>query len=1105
MATDLDPLWYKDAIIYQTHIKAYFDANDDGIGDFAGLIQKLDYIQDLGVNTVWLLPFYPSPLRDDGYDIKDYRAVNPAYGTMADVRRLVREVHRRGLRLITELVINHTSDQHAWFQRARRAKPGSRHRDYYVWSDTDQKYKDARIIFLDTEVSNWTWDPLAKAYFWHRFYSHQPDLNFDNPAVMGEVKDLLHFWLDMGIDGLRLDAIPYLIEREGTNCENLPETHAVLKEIRAEMDRHFPGRMLLAEANQWPEDTRPYFGDGDECHMAFHFPVMPRMYLALAREDRYPITDIMRQTPDIPDSCQWAIFLRNHDELTLEMVTDNEREYLWDTYAADRRARINLGIRRRLAPLMDNDRRKIELMNSLLLSLPGTPVIYYGDEIGMGDNIYLGDRDGVRTPMQWSVDRNGGFSRANPQQLYLPAVMDPIYGYMAVNVEAQARNPSSLLNWMKRLLATRRAHLAFSRGSLDFLYPGNRKILAYVRRHEEDTILCVVNLSRHPQPVELDLRPWRGRVPVELVGRAVFPPIGELPYLLTLPGHGFYWFRLAEEAELPRWHAPLPETLPEFVTLIITQGWRSVLEERPRRELEAILPAFAKGQRWFAAKDAEVERAGIARHAVLEWRGESFLLTDLELALRGRETQRYQLPLAVAWGEEQIGFGAPLAPFTLAKIRRAQKVGVLYDATAGEGFARALLAGMREGRRVPAPAGELRFTAGSGLADIALGDEPTVRRLGVEQSNSSLMVERDVIIKVYRRLQPGPHPEIEVARFLTEVARFQHTPPLLGSLEWRDEDGTPTMLAAAYGFVLNQGDGWGYTLEYLERELETLVLASDAEAGEWAAPEVPFATYQGFARTLGERTGELHKAFAARSDDPAFAPEPIGRDDLRAWASLAAGQAEAAFAAIAQARPALDAAGAALAGRIEAARGALRAELFGLGDAAIGAAKTRVHGDYHLGQVLVARDDFYILDFEGEPSRPVAERRAKTSPMKDVAGMLRSLDYAAWTMAARLDERHPGRTQRVHELARLWRGVAERTFLDAWAAAMQSAPSLPADPATTERLLRFFLIEKALYEVCYEAANRPRWLGIPLAGLAELIDGQPHAPRFPHAGTTHQH
>ena len=620
-----DPLWYKDAVIYQLHIKAFFDANNDGIGDFAGLMQKLDYVQELGVNTVWVLPFYPSPLRDDGYDIADYRNINPSYGTMRDFRRFVRAAHERGLRVITELVINHTSDQHPWFQRARQAKPGSAHRNYYVWSDTDQHYQETRIIFLDTEPSNWTWDPVAQQYFWHRFYHHQPDLNFDNPRVLREILRVLHFWLEMGIDGLRLDAIPYLVERDGTINENLPETHAVLKRIRAEIDRHFPGRMLLAEANQWPEDVLPYFGDGDECHMSFHFPVMPRMYMAIAQEDRHPIADILRQTPDIPPTCQWGVFLRNHDELTLEMVTDQERDYLWNFYAADRRVRLNLGIRRRLAPLLENDLRKIQLMNSLLLSMPGTPIVYYGDEIGMGDNIFLGDRDGVRTPMQWSPDRNGGFSRADPARLYLPPIMDAIYGYEAVNVEAQQRDPSSLLNWMKRMIAVRQAHQAFGRGTLRLLYPRNRKILAYLREHEGDRILCVANLARSAQAVELNLSEFRGFVPVELLGRSPFPPIGDLPYLLTLPGHGFFWFVLAEEAELPRWHEPIPEPLPDFITLVIREGgWRTLFDGLNVREFtREVLPEFLAKQRWFGAKDLAISahpgrRLGRARRRARE-------------------------------------------------------------------------------------------------------------------------------------------------------------------------------------------------------------------------------------------------------------------------------------------------------------------------------------------------------------------------------------------------------------------------------------------------------------------------------------------------------
>jgi trehalose synthase len=644
------PDWYKDAIIYQLHVKAFFDANGDGVGDFAGLMQRLDYVQELGVSTIWLLPFYPSPLRDDGYDIADYVSVNPSYGDLDQFKLFVAEAHRRGIRVITELVINHTSDQHPWFQKARAAPPGSPERDFYVWSDTEQRYQGTRIIFLDTEKSNWTWDETAGAYFWHRFYSHQPDLNFANPRVFEEVIKTMRYWLDMGVDGLRLDAVPYLCEREGTNNENLPETHEVLRRIRRELDASYPDRLLLAEANQWPEDTRPYFGDGDECHMSFHFPLMPRMYMALAQEDRFPITDILRQTPEIPDSCQWALFLRNHDELTLEMVTEDERDYLWRTYASDPRARINLGIRRRLAPLLENDRRKIELLNALLLSMPGTPIIYYGDELGMGDNYYLGDRDGVRTPMQWSADRNGGFSRADPQRLYLPPIMDANFGYQAINVEAQQRDSSSLLNWMRRLIAVRKLHPAFGRGTLTFLPPRNRKVLALIREHEGLKILCVFNLSRSAQAAELDLSPYKGAIPVELTGNEPFPSIGELPYMLTLPAYGFYWFALATDGAEPSWRSTPVEPAKELVTMVFAHGWSSVLAGRELAHLEhASLPEFVSRQRWFGGKDSRIAGISLARIGDLPGDGDGFPIVELEATFKDSESQRYFLPLAAAW------------------------------------------------------------------------------------------------------------------------------------------------------------------------------------------------------------------------------------------------------------------------------------------------------------------------------------------------------------------------------------------------------------------------------------------------------------------------
>src|SRR5579884_344992 len=636
-----DELWFKDAVIYQLHVKAFQDSNSDGIGDFVGLTERLDYLRDLGVTCLWLLPFYPSPGRDDGYDISDYGDVNPAFGTMRDFRRFMQEAKRRGLRVITELVINHTSDQHPWFKRAKRSPKGSSARNWYVWSDNDHKYAGTRIIFTDTEKSNWAWDDEAGAYYWHRFFSHQPDLNYDNPRVVRAVVQVMKRWLDTGVDGFRLDAVPYLCEREGTSNENLPETHAVLKRLRRELDAYAPNKVLLAEANQWPEDVQAYFGDGDECHMAYHFPLMPRIYMAIAQEDRLPITDIMRQTPEIPPNCQWAMFLRNHDELTLEMVTDVERDYLWSTYASDPRARVNLGIRRRLAPLMDNDRRKIELMNSILMSMPGTPIIYYGDEIGMGDNIYLGDRNGVRTPMQWTPDRNGGFSRADPAQLYLPCIMDPVYGFAAVNVEAQQRSLSSLLNWMKRLIAVRKSTKVFGRGTLTFIRPANRTVLAYVRQLGDEAILCVANISRAAQAVELDLSHWKGRVPQEMLGRTHFPRIGELPYLVTLPPYGFFWFQLrADEQTEPE------KVLPrEVTTLVVGEGWENALSSWTRRTFEhEVLPHYLPERRWFADKGQRHVSAKVSTALPLECDGERFAMIVADVhGLHG--TSRYFLPL----------------------------------------------------------------------------------------------------------------------------------------------------------------------------------------------------------------------------------------------------------------------------------------------------------------------------------------------------------------------------------------------------------------------------------------------------------------------------
>ena len=1081
-----DKMWYKDAIIYQLHLKSFFDANNDGIGDFPGLMQKLDYVAELGVTAIWMLPFYPSPRRDDGYDIADYLGVHPDYGTMDDVRRFIDAAHERGLRVITELVINHTSDQHPWFQAARTAPPGSPEREMYVWSDTDQKYLGTRIIFLDTEKSNWTWDPVAGAYFWHRFYSHQPDLNFDNPRVMNEVLDVMRFWLDLGVDGLRLDAVPYLVEREGTNNENLPETHELLKRIRREMDVHYPDRMLLSEANQWPEDAQLYFGDGDECHMSFHFPLMPRMYMAIAREDRFPITDIMRQTPAIPPNCQWAIFLRNHDELTLEMVTDSERDYLWDTYAADRRARINLGIRRRLAPLLQRDRRRFELMNGLLLSMPGTPVIYYGDEIGMGDNIHLGDRDGVRTPMQWSSDRNGGFSRADPAALVLPPIMDPLYGFQAINVEAQESDPHSVLNWMRRMLAVRKRFRSFGRGTQRFLSPSNRKVLAYLRELPEqgdapgETVLCVFNLSRAAQAVELNLAEFAGRVPVGMIGGSVFPQIGTLTYLITLPPYGFFWFWLSKPAELPTWHTPVSEPLPELATIVVRHEIEEALSPGGRAVIEnEALPAYLPKRRWFASKGHELGTIKLAYAVRLPCSQEQVLLTEFDVQVdQGHE--RYVLPIGIAW-EDEISGSLP-AQLALARLRRGRRVGYITDAFSIDPFARGMVACMAHGTTIDLPEGGHVVFRPTPLIDKAsLAPDATIRRMSAEQTNSSLTVG-NLVVKLVRRVLAGIHPEAEMTRYLGEHG-YTNTALLYGELLRIDADGTPHTLGLIQGFVGNQGDGWGWTLDYLALTVDDL-----AVSGADTPAATAFSGYTVFAAAIGRRLGELHAVLAQGDDDPAFRAEPADDAVRRGWADGAAAQIDMALDLLGDVAQFPDAETERQSRLLLAHRQALRDAAYRLAADAGDALQTRVHGDFHLGQVLVAQADAYIIDFEGEPARTMEQRREKSSPMRDVAGLLRSFDYATASAREGRAASSPQTAERRLALLDQFRAAASATFLDAYREVAAAAPRQWASGAGEQALLDLFLLEKAAYEIRYEAANRPTWLGIPVGGLFSIAE-----------------
>jgi maltose alpha-D-glucosyltransferase / alpha-amylase len=1059
-----EPLWYKDAVIYQVHVKSFFDGNDDGVGDFAGLTSRLDYLQNLGIDTLWILPFYPSPLKDDGYDISDYRGVHPRYGTMRDFRIFVREAHERGLRVVTELVINHTSDQHPWFQRARRARPGSVYHDYYVWSDDDTKYAGTRIIFTDTEISNWTFDPVAKRYFWHRFFSHQPDLNFDNPRVFNEVANVMRFWFDTGIDGVRLDAIPYLCEREGTSNENLPETHAVIKRLRAIVDKEYPGRFFLAEANQWPEDVRAYFGDGDECHMAFHFPLMPRMFMAIASRDRYPIYDIMRQTPPIPENCQWAIFLRNHDEMTLEMVTDRERAFMYSVYASDLRARVNVGIRRRLAPLMENDRRKIELMTSLLLSMPGTPIVYYGDEIGMGDNIFLGDRDGVRTPMQWSIDRNGGFSRADAQRLYLPIIQDPIYGYASVNVEAQDRSPHSLLNWIRRMIAVRRAHKVFGRGTLTFLYPENRTVLAYVREYEDEAVLCVVNLSDVSQAVELDLTRFAGRVPIEMLGWSPFPKISSSSYVLTMPAHTFFWFFLSE-VEAPTVAAPAA-ALPEFFTVVLRYGFASMMREPGRTTLEReVIPRYLPSRRWFAGKNVAISSVHVIDVCPLGDDPNPMLLMLVEVGDAEGHASYYQLSPAIAY-EKDGEYPATVPPSAFARTRRGPLEGLLFDGSADDGFWNALVRAMRRNTRLQGQGGMLVVHGSEALRSIE-GEGGEVKRLQAEQSNTSAIIADAIMLKVYRRLQAGIHPEIEMSSYLTK-AGYKNTPALLGTIEYVDDvNSITTALGIAHEYVLNQGDGWSMTMTFLKRFLEERHEEGDIN---------PLDVYDRYARILARRLAEMHAILARPTDDPAFKPEPAESDEIVAWGEETCAEADAALDLLA--RVELPADVTSIARVLLDARSRIIDHIRELARAAQPTVKTRIHGDFHLGQVLVVAEDVLIVDLEGQTQESFEHRRRKRPQLRDVAGILRSFDYAGVASLAEVGPAHADDLDRMSEEIDRWKGRALDAFLSEYEGAAGSID---------QNLLDLFLIGKGLYELDYELKNRPAWTHIPIQGLIGVL------------------
>jgi maltose alpha-D-glucosyltransferase/alpha-amylase len=1102
-------LWYQDAVIYQLHVKSFFDSNGDGIGDFNGLSQKLDYLQGLGVSAIWLMPFCPSPQRDDGYDISNYKAIHPAYGTLKEFRVFLKQAHQRGLRVITELVLNHTSDQHPWFQRARLSKPGSSWRDWYVWSDSAQRFPDARVIFQDFESSNWSWDPVAGAYFWHRFYSHQPDLNFDNPNVRKAIHDIVDFWFGLGVDGLRLDAIPYLFEREGTNCENLPETHRFLKELRARAEGKFQDRILLGEANQWPEDAAAYFSEGDECHMAFHFPLMPRLFMALHMEDSFPIRDILQQTPAIPETCQWAIFLRNHDELTLEMVTDEERDYMYRVYAQDPRMRINLGIRRRLFPLLGNHRRRTELANALLFSLPGTPIIYYGDEIGMGDNVYLGDRDGVRTPMQWSTDRNAGFSQADPQKLFLPVIISPEYHCEVTNVEVQENNPHSVLWWMRRLISLRNKFKAFSRGTIEVLSPDNPRIFAFVRRFQDERMLVVANLSRFVQYAELDLSSYQGLVPVELFGKTAFPVVQSTPYFLSIGPHSFFWFYLTPgQAPVETVSkAPEPAVLP---AIEVDLDWRHFFSGKADRPvLEEAFSAFITRSPWFGSRNRPLRRTSIHEVFALTRGSDQWYLVVLKAEYLSGDDELYAVPLTCADGPEaeRLLTDHPFEAVATLKFKGGRTTGLLADATADPAFGDMVLQAFVQRRYVPGSRSHLRATTTPAFRKLQPkgGTYPPARLMPAEPHGTMLAFGDRLTLRFIRRLSLGTHPGLEVGRQLTEKG-FPHCAPVAGALELQTDTSELMTLAVLQGYVTHQGTAWDCALAHLRRFFESVRSRNGADAPPELPPGSPAAMLElstapeareligdflELADLLGRRTAAMHACLASITHLPEFKPEPFSKLYQRSLYQSMRTLAGRSFPLLRWQFNRLLEDTRALAADVLGREPEIQARFKALLDSKITAVRIRCHGDYHLRHVLYTGSDFVIAGFEGNPDHPIPARPIKSSALWDVAGMLRSFHYAsqAVRIEAAAENRADGESDDGHlsGWAEFWRRWVGAQFLKSYLQETSGSRLIPATREELQLLLDTLLLERAVVELGHEIQHRPQWAEIPLSAIRQLL------------------
>ncbi len=1090
--------WYKDAIIYQAHVRSFKDSNGDGIGDFKGLVQKLGYLKSLGVTAIWILPFYKSPLKDGGYDISDFTAINEDYGSMADFKRFIREAHNKGLKVITELVLNHTSNEHKWFERARHSKPGSSYRDFYVWNDSPDKYTDARIIFQDFELSNWSWDPIAKAYYWHRFYSHQPDLNFDNPRVHDAVLKVLDFWFKIGVDGLRLDAVPYLYEREGTNCENLPETHDFLKKLRKHIDESYQDKMLLAEANQWPDDASAYFGEGDECHMSFHFPLMPRLYMSMRMEDRFPLIDILDQTPAIPENCQWAIFLRNHDELTLEMVTDEERDYMYKSFAKDTKQRINLGIRRRLAPLLDNDRKNIELMNILLFSLPGTPIVYYGDEIGMGDNYYLGDRDGVRTPMQWTADRNAGFSTAEPQRLFLPVIFNHDYHFESINVENHEQNPTSLLWWMRRIIAKRKEYKAFSRGEIEFIETNNSKILAFTRSYKDQKILVIVNLSRYSQLAELNLSKYAGYIPVEVFGRNWFPVINEDPYVFPLQFKNYFWFELKKQVEEDK-----PDYLSPDTRLELTARDWNQMSVSAKNSLKDIMFGYVQKSRWFRGKAKKIKSIELNDTIPLSTgKFNSYILLIEIVYIEGRNEQ-YIIPLSVITSEEVTEKKQKQPEALVAYVEIDGHEGLLYDGSYNPQVRDLLLKLILQKGKVKHKKGAIAGIPGRNISrKIKKSELPLPSRvLLAEQSNTSILYDSRFFFKLYRSPEEGNNPEMEIIRTLTENTSFRNFPTFAGALEYESDDKENSGLGILVDYIPNEGNAWEFVQSSIDRYFDRIIEEKDeliaANYGEHVAEaagrekmiDLMGSFFTEMIALLGKRTAELHLALASVKDKKEFGQEPFSLLYQKSLYQSFRTIIKRTFSQMKSSKKKLDDDHVKLIDEVLTNESLLLSTLKStLERKKIHTSKIRVHGDYHLGQVLFTGKDFVIIDFEGEPTRSITARKLKHCPFKDVAGMLRSFHYSIYMGKVENESKMPESQDFLNPWLEAWYKTVQDVFIESYLETAGNASFIPKEKEQLNDLMAVYTIEKAIYELDYEVNNRPDWLHIPLYGLKMIMD-----------------